>query len=209
MLKIQFKDQLEFDIYKVEQKVKMEKGYLTKSEREALKKMLEKDYKPTFIEVKPAGLPIVTNIRELRQPCQEITKEDNIKEIIQDLKDTLAIKNGVGLSANQIGINKKISYIKMPKGISKDKKIDYNEYILINAKIIEKDRPIQVRGESCLSFPGVSVITKRYVFITATYLDENLRERTGLFQDLEAICVAHEIDHQNGVTIFDRKWRSK
>ena len=153
--------------------------------------------------------PIVTNIKELRQPCDLVIPSDDYKSIIQDLKDTLATKNGVGLSANQIGINKKISYLKIPKGISKDKKIEYNESILINAKIIEKDRPIQVRGESCLSFPGVSVITKRYVFITVTYLDENLRERTGLFQDLEAICVAHEIDHTNGLTIFDRKWRSK
>jgi peptide deformylase len=153
--------------------------------------------------------PIITNINELRQLCQEVTNNDNIKELIQDLKDTLATKKGVGLTANQIGINKKISYIKLPKGISKDKKIDYNEYILINAKIVEKDRPIQVRGESCLSFPGVSVITRRYVFITVTYLDENLRERTGLFQDLEALVVQHEIDHQSGIVLFDRKWRAK
>ncbi len=153
--------------------------------------------------------PIITNINELRQLCQEVTNNDNIKELIQDLKDTLATKKGVGLTANQIGINKKISYIKLPKGISKDKKIDYNEYILINAKIVEKNRPVQVRGESCLSFPGVSVITRRYVFITVTYLDENLKERTGLFQDLEALVVQHEIAHQEGKTIFDFKWRAK
>ena len=151
MLKTQFKNQLEFDVYIAERKVDMEKGYLTRSEREVFKKMLEKDYKPTFIKEEKPKLPIVTDIRELRKPCQEVTKEDNIKEIIQQLKDTLESVGGLGISANQIGIQKKISYLKIPKFT--DKKIEFNEYILINAKIIEKSRPIQIKNESCLSFP--------------------------------------------------------
>jgi len=44
MLKQNFKDQLEFNLYTAEQKTRMEKGYLLRSEREILKKMLEKDY---------------------------------------------------------------------------------------------------------------------------------------------------------------------
>src|SRR3972149_587367 len=99
MLKQNFKDQLEFNLYTAEQKTRMEKGYLLRSEREILKKMLEKDYKPIFI------------------------KEDNIKEIIQKLKDTLACYKGLGLSANQIGIQKRISYIKIPK-MNKDKQVE-------------------------------------------------------------------------------------
>jgi peptide deformylase len=47
---------------------------------------------------------IVTNIVELRKSCEEVTKKDNIKEIIQNLKDTLEAQKGFGLSANQIGI---------------------------------------------------------------------------------------------------------
>ena len=154
---------------------------------------------------------IITNINELRHPCQEVTKDDNIKEIIQDLKDTLNTfsRKAIGLTANQIGINKKISYIKIPKSIDKNKEIKYNEYILINAKIIEKDKPIQTKNESCLSFPGIGIITRRYIFVTVEYLNEDMKLHTGLMQDLEAICVQHEIDHQNGITIFDRKWRNK
>jgi peptide deformylase len=151
---------------------------------------------------------IVTNIVELRKSCEEVTKKDNIKEIIQNLKDTLEAQKGFGLSANQIGIQKKISYIKMPVGI-KDKQIQYKEYVLINAKIIEKERPIQVKGESCISFPGMGMITRRFVFVTVEYLNEKLEIQTGILQDMEAICVQHETDHQNSLTIFDRKWRSK
>lgn len=153
---------------------------------------------------------IITNINELRKPCELITKEDNLKIIMQDLVDTLKSKNGLGISANQIGYNKKISYIRIPKSIDKAKKeIQYKEYFIINAKIIEKARPIQVKNESCLSFQGIGIITQRYVFITVEYLDEKMELQTNLYQDLEAIAVQHEIDHQNCLTIFDRKWRSR
>jgi len=207
MLKIQFKNQLEFDIYLAEQKVRMEKGYLTVSERNQLKPMLEKNYKPIFIKDEKLKLPIVTDINYLKQPCQEVTKEDNVKEIIQKLKDTLESNGGLGLSANQIRIQKRISYLKIPKFV--DKKLEFNEYILINAKIIEKNNPIKVKNEGCLSFPGVYVDTLRYVFCTVTYLDENLKENTGLFQDLESLAIQHECDHQLGIVLFNRKWRTK
>jgi len=164
MLKNQFKDQLDFNIYLSEQKIRMEKGYLTVSERNQFNQMLDKNYKPTFIKEEKPKLPIVTNYNFLRKPCQEITKEDNIKEIIQKLKDTLNNVGGLGISANQIGILKKISYIRIPQ--MKDKKLDFKELILINPKIIEKNRYIKVKNEACLSFPGIYIDTKRYIFIT-------------------------------------------
>jgi uncharacterized FAD-dependent dehydrogenase len=129
MLKTEFKSQLEFDIYLTEQKIRQENQYLSRSERETLKKMLEKDYKPTFIKEEKTKFPIVTNINELKNPCTEVVKEDNIKEIIQKLKDTLESNGGLGLTANQIDIQKRISYIKVPK-YNKEKKIEFNEYIL-------------------------------------------------------------------------------
>ena len=160
-------------------------------------------------EIKKNIRPIVTNIKELHKPCEEVTKEDNIKDIIQCLKDTLESKKGWGISANQIGIQKKISYIKVPKFIDKNKQMQYNEYVLINAKIIEKDRPSKVNNESCLSFPGIGVITKRYVFCTVEYLNEKMESQTRVLQDLEALVVQHEVDHQLSIVLFDRKWRSK
>lgn len=208
MIRQSFKDKLDFDIYIGIQKVRMENGYLTKSERETLKKMQEKDYKPTFIKEEKPKLLIVTNINELKKPCQEITKEDNVKEIIQKLKDTLESHGGLGISANQIGIQKKISYIKIPK-MNKDKQLEYTEMIMINAKIIEKQRPIKVQGEGCISFPGIAIDTSRYVYCTVTFLDENFKETTGLMQDLESFVVQHECAHQEGKTIFDFKWKTK
>jgi len=208
MLKNQFKDKLEFDFYVIEQKIRMERGYLSRSEREELKKMLGKDYKPIFIKEQKVKLPIVMDIDKLRQPCSEVTKEDNIKEIIQKLKDTMVSNGGVGLSANQIGIQKRISYIKYPKR-TKDNKIEWIEFVLINAKIVEKERIIKINNEQCLSFPGVAVTTSRYVFTVTQYLNEKLEIQTRISQDLESFILQHEIDHQNSLVLFDRKWVAK
>lgn len=153
---------------------------------------------------------IITNIQELRKPCELVTKEDNYKEIIQDLKDTLiAHPTGMGLAANQIGICKKICYIRILVGVDPDKKPHYIERVLINPKIIEKDRAIKLVGEGCLSFPGVTVTTKRFVFVTVEYLDEELKPQIGSFQDYESFAIAHEYDHLCGLTIFDKKWKAK
>lgn len=153
---------------------------------------------------------IVTNLSQLQVACLPVEKNEDISQIVKELKATLESKKCWGLSANQIGYNKRISYIKVPIRINaKTKEIEYTELLLINAKIIEHTRPIKVMNEECVSFPGVKVITQRYVFIIIENYNEKLEVSTMLMQDNEAICANHEIDHQSGRTIFDRKWKAK
>lgn len=209
MLNTKFYSQKDFDFYIVEQKIRKENKCLTVSERKQLEEMIKNP--KSYIFEKPKDNPnikkIVTDIRELRKPCQKVEKGENVSQIIKELKATLEEKKALGLTANQIGYAKAISYIKIMKPIDpKKKEINYTELVLINPKIIEKANPIKMTSEGCLSFPGVSVQTRRYIFCTVTFLDEKFEERTGLFQDLEAFCVEHEIDHTNGKTIFDAKW---
>ena len=151
--------------------------------------------------------PIIYNIKELRKPCIPVEKREDISQIIQDLKDTLysLVGKGYALAANQINYNKQITLIRIPLNKEHTK---FNEMLLINPKIIEKDRKV-IYPESCLSFPGITVNTDRYVFITYTYLDKKLGEHTGMAQDLEAIVIQHEISHLQGRTLFDFKHRSK
>jgi peptide deformylase len=212
MLKQSFKDQIEFDIHLTEQKIRMEKGYLTRTERDQLKKMLEKNYKPVIIKEEipnPNIKSIVTDINLLRKPCLLVEKGEDVKQIIIELKETLNkfSSKALGLSANQIGYNKSVCYIRVPYFDQKNKKTEIKELILINPKIIEKDKPIKVQNESCLSFPGISVTTKRYVYCTVYYLDENFKEHTALMQDLESLVILHEYDHTIGKTIFDNRYK--
>jgi len=206
-------NKIEYEKYVSEQKTRMEKGYLTRSEREALKKMIDnpkeyiKDDAPVVVK---KNLPIITDRDVLKQPCEKITAADDIKSIIQSLKDTLKWQpNAIGLSAPQIGIKKRVCFISIPS-INKEKNsIEYHEKVLINPVIIEKSTPIHVKGEGCCSFPGLTVNTERFVYCTVEFLDENLKPQVGSVQDLEAFAIQHEVDHLNGILIFSRKHRSK
>jgi peptide deformylase len=206
-------NKLDYDIYIAKEKIRMEKGFLTRSEREKLKHMIDNPKSYISVDVissTPKGKSIITNIIELRKPCREVTKDDDFKTVISDLRDTLiANTRGLGLSANQIGYNLAISYIKMLDKVDETtKQLKYKEYVLINPEIVEKQDKIVFHDEGCLSLPGIHVNTDRYVFITATYLDEKLEKRMGIFSDLESIAVQHEIDHLCGKTIIDAKHRS-
>jgi len=155
--------------------------------------------------------PIVKLITDLNKSSVPVTKEDNYKEIIQDLKDTLtAHPNGIGLSAPQIGVQKQISYAKIPKSVNaKLKKIEYFELVMINPKIIETEGKILLKREGCLSFPGIHIDTDRYIYITISYLDENFDEKMASFKDLESFVVQHELDHLKGLTIMNRKHKAR
>lgn len=154
---------------------------------------------------------IVTNIRELRQKTVPVTPEDNIKEIVTDLKETLAaLGHGYALAANQIGINKSIFYCKIPKNQNPEtKEINYVEIVIINPEIVEKDKKFVHYGEGCLSFPGLRVDCDRYEFITIKYQTEKFEPQQFFFADLEAVVIQHELDHLSGQTIFDKKHRSR
>jgi len=153
---------------------------------------------------------IITNINLLKRPCDSVQSNEDVSQIITDLKDTLAFKRGWGLSANQIGYNKKVSYIKVPKKMNQQtKKIEFSEFVIINPVMTEKDNKVIVQNEECLSFPGIKITTDRYAFITIDYENEQREKLTGLFRDYEALAIQHEYDHLNGLTIFNRKHRAK
>lgn len=211
MLRTQFKNQLELDIYLTEQKERKIKGYLTHSERDTLEKMIKNpnEYikKETNL-IHKSFFPIIEDINELRKPCQEVIEmNDETEMIIKRLKETLKNREGVGISANQIGYSKKISILKVP--IFKDKKMEFKEYTIINARIIEKAKIVRIKNEGCLSFPKIYVDTARYVYCIVEYMNEKMKLQTNALQDLESVIYQHEQAHQDGKTIFDFKWSAR
>ena len=149
-----------------------------------------------------AVLPIITNIKQLRIPCKHVEAGEDIKQILIDLKDTCIAKGGWGISHNQLGGDKCISYIHVPF------KDVFVERYIINAEIIEHDKKF-TWDEGCISFKGLFVKTDRWIFITAQYQDENLKPQIECFQDYVSFAVQHEVDHQNGKIFFmDRKHRA-
>jgi peptide deformylase len=137
--------------------------------------------------------PIISDMQILRQKSLPATS-DEVQAILQDLNDSLDLKRGIGLSAIQIGIPKNVAIIRH-EGV----KID-----LINAYIVEKDNKCRIQGEGCLSLAGIRVDTRRYGYITI--INNGKRED---YAGTLAIAIQHELDHQNGLTILDRKWKAR
>ena len=138
---------------------------------------------------------IVKNIEELRKPCtpvKNITKGITVgEELLELLAQT---GNGVGLAANQVGMTQKVCVVNVEKPI-----------ILVNPEITGKFDKIYFQ-EACLSFPGDYVITKRYANIAVkadNHPDILLFSKVKNL--LECVCVQHEIDHLNGITMYDRE----
>lgn len=138
--------------------------------------------------------PIITDIAVLRQVSTQ-AEPGQALSIIKDLEDSLDTKKGIGLSAIQIGIAKKVSIIRFG-----NTKID-----LVNAEIIDKQERFRMVGEGCLSFPGLKVDTSRYNYIKV----KNGNGQIFTAEGIEAVAIQHEIFHENGRTILDCKWKSR
>lgn len=139
---------------------------------------------------------IVNKRDELRRPCNPCETIEEGKRIGAILKEILEKSdNGVGLAANQIGIQKRVCLINVKKPI-----------LLINPEIVNKFDKFFYK-EGCLSFPGDYIVTERYrnIVVKADNYKELLIFTSGNSEDiLECVCVQHEIDHLNGVTMFER-----
>ena len=141
-------------------------------------------------------LPILTFPNSiLRKKAKPIKIIDNdIKDLIVNMTDTLKQAQGVGIAANQVGVLKRLCII---KASSDD---DYNAYI--NPEIINKSGTRFV-NEGCLSFPEYNGIVKRSISITARYLDETGGKIKITADELLSQALEHEIDHLNGILFID------
>lgn len=127
-------------------------------------------------------------------PVAAVTNE--IKEIANNMLETLDESQGVGLAATQVNIHQRI--IVMNVSPNRDSPL-----VLINPEIIEKVGET-TSEEGCLSFPGVYAKVKRYKKVTVEYLDlENKKHTISGEDNLLSACLQHEIDHINGITFFD------
>ena len=125
-------------------------------------------------------------VKQQKIQTKEITEE--IKQLIQDLKDTLhAIPDAKGLSAIQLGINKRICICSW----------DGDEVLLINP-VITRSRGEQEYLEGCLSVPGVYKKVTRFQKVWCSYLDENGKQQEIAQGGRMSDIIQHELDHFEG-----------
>ena len=132
----------------------------------------------------------------LRKKSREVeTIDDKIQTLIDDMIHTMYKYNGVGLSAVQVGVLKRVVVIDIDDG--------NGVIILINPKII-KTKGEQEVEEGCLSFPNqyAKMIRPKEVVVEA--LDRSGKKITIKAKELLAQAIAHECDHLDGVVFVDK-----
>lgn len=131
----------------------------------------------------------------LREKCEEVEEiTDEIKELIQDLKDTCKAYQAHGLAAPQIGVAKRVFVTRTVSG---------EPQVYINPVLTDLEDPGYKMEEGCLSFPGVLQVIERWGDITVTAMDEEGEPRTHCFDEMGAVAIQHELDHLNGVLFID------
>ncbi|MEE0929444.1 MAG: peptide deformylase [Acutalibacteraceae bacterium] len=132
----------------------------------------------------------------LSKKCHYVTKFDNrLAMLIDDMKETLAQANGVGLAAPQVGILRRVVVISIPE---QDVELE-----LVNPEIVQQSGN-QEEIEGCLSCPNQWGVTKRPMFVTVKAFDRNGNEFTVKGEGLVARCFCHELDHLDGILFKER-----
>ena len=140
-------------------------------------------------------------LREVAQPVSEVT--DEIRQLAQDMLDTMYDSDGVGLAAPQVGISKRIIVIDVNPN-----DLGCEPMALINPEIVEQEGQVDAE-EGCLSVPDVRGEVKRAEKVLAKALNIDGRKVHVEGEDLLARALQHEIDHLNGVLFIDHLGRLK
>ena len=134
-------------------------------------------------QVRIMGDPV---LEKICRPVKEMTPR--IKELIQDMLDTMYHAEGVGLAAPQVGILRRIVVIDVGEG----------PIVMINPEILEMEGS-QTGSEGCLSLPGQAGTVTRPNYVKIRALDENMEEYELEGTELLARAICHECDHLEGI----------
>lgn len=135
-------------------------------------------------------------LREVAEPVASV--DDSIRQLVEDMAETMYSAPGVGLAANQIGVLKRIFVIDIA---DEDQPSDLK--VFINPEILEATGT-QTYQEGCLSFPGGSEDIKRAERVRVRALDASGKPFELEAEGLLAVAIQHENDHLDGVLMIDK-----
>jgi peptide deformylase len=133
----------------------------------------------------------------LRERCREVDEvNQEIKQLIDDLIDTMYEADGIGLAAPQIGVSQRVFVYDI-------REEEHAPGVLVNPRIIETSGKVR-ESEGCLSIPDLSEIVERHVNIVAEGLNREGQPVRLEADGLLSRCLQHESDHLDGILFFDR-----
>ncbi len=136
---------------------------------------------------------------KLATKCTPVTKvDDEIRQLLDDMLETMYANDGVGLAANQVGITKRIAVMDLA-----DIEEDPQPIKMINPEIIWTSEEQVPMPQGCLSVPEHFDSVTRPEKVKAKYLDENGNPQEIEADGFLAVCIQHEVDHLNGILYID------
>lgn len=148
----------------------------------------------------------------LKKKGKVITPEyPKLKELIENMFETMYGANGLGLAAPQIGLPIRMFLVDTSpfaedKEFSEEERAIYKDFkkVFINAEVIEEEGEEWPFNEGCLSIPGITEDVFRPSTVTMRYQDENFNEHTETFDGIIARVIQHEYDHIEGILFTDK-----
>ena len=132
-------------------------------------------------------------LRTKAKPVEQV--DDQLRELVDDMFETMYGAPGIGLAATQVDVHKRL----LVADVSPDKS---DPHVLINPQILEKDGEA-VTEEGCLSVPGYYEEVVRAEHIRVRFLNRDGEETEMEAEGLLAVCIQHEMDHLDGKLFVD------
>ena len=130
----------------------------------------------------------------LRKKTKKVTDFSKIEKIVKEMKETMEKHQGMGLSANQVGLDLSLFVA------------EYNQkfYVVVNPKILRVSKEKKEMLEGCLSLPKILANVKRPKSVVLEALNEKGKKIKLKAKDLLARVFLHETDHLNGILMIDK-----
>ncbi len=133
----------------------------------------------------------------LRKISRSVTTfDEKLGKLLDDMKETMEVADGVGLAGPQVGINRRLAVVEVEEF--------YLE--LINPVIVEASGE-QIGAEGCLSVKNRYCNVKRPSKITVQFQDRFGNHKSITVQDFIARACCHEIDHLDGILFYDKEYK--
>jgi peptide deformylase len=143
-------------------------------------------------EIRMLGDPV---LRQRAEPVAVI--DDEVRQLMEDMLETMYAADGVGLAAPQIGISRRIIVVDVGEEA-------VPPFGMANPVIVERSETVERGEEGCLSIPGLKEIVERSARVVVEGVDRDGAPRRIEATGLLARALQHEVDHLDGILFLDR-----
>ncbi|HEU5259877.1 MAG TPA: peptide deformylase [Gemmatimonadales bacterium] len=138
------------------------------------------------------GSPV---LRQRSRPVSAV--DDEVRQLVDDLFETMRAAKGVGLAANQVGVPRRVAVVDVGDDAPPP-------LVLVNPRIVQASDVVETAEEGCLSIPDIFSDVERPLSVILEALDRDGQPYRVEVSGFKARAVQHEIDHLDGVLFLDR-----